>query len=56
VGLEDNLFLDAGKREPASNRALVERVVRLGGELERPIATPAQARQQIGLAAHGRGA
>ncbi|MDD3448232.1 MAG: 3-keto-5-aminohexanoate cleavage protein [Gammaproteobacteria bacterium] len=55
VGLEDNLFLDAGKREPASNVALVERVVRISGELERPIATPAQARRLIGLADGGHG-
>lgn len=49
VGLEDNLWLDAAKTMPASNASLIERLVRLAGAAERPIATPAQARALIGL-------
>jgi 3-keto-5-aminohexanoate cleavage enzyme len=51
VGLEDNLFLDPGKERPASNPALVERLVRLAEALGRPVATPQQARAMIGLPA-----
>lgn len=47
TGLEDNLYLRQGAR--ASNAQLVERVVRLAGELERPVATPEQARQILGV-------
>ena len=49
VGLEDNLWLDAGKQRPASNVALVERLIRLAHASEREIATPEQARSLIGL-------
>ena len=49
TGLKDNLFYRRGER--ATNAALVERVVRLAGELERPVATPDQARELLGLAA-----
>jgi len=51
VGLEDNLWLDGDKERPASNLALVERLVRLTEAAERPIATPAEARALIGLPA-----
>jgi len=47
TGLEDNLWYARGER--ATNRALVERVVRLAGELQRPAATPEQAREVLGL-------
>lgn len=50
VGLEDNLYLDAEKRKPATNVELVERLVRLAHASEREIATPAQARALLGLA------
>lgn len=50
VGLEDNVFY--GPHEPAkSNAQMVERVVRLARDLGRPIATPAQAREMMGLGA-----
>ena len=49
VGLEDNLWMDAGKTEPATNLRLIERVVRLAEALGRPIATPDGARRIIGL-------
>jgi uncharacterized protein (DUF849 family) len=51
VGLEDNLFLDTEKKHPATNRALVDRLVRLAAAAERPIATPLEARAMIGLGA-----
>jgi len=51
VGLEDNLWLDAEKERPASNRELVDRLAQLARALEREIATPDQARSMIGLPA-----
>ena len=50
VGLEDNLYERRG-RKLRGNAEAVEKVVRLAGELGRPIATPAQARQMWGLSA-----
>ncbi|MBW3607908.1 MAG: 3-keto-5-aminohexanoate cleavage protein [Actinobacteria bacterium] len=47
TGLEDNLWFRRG--EAASNGALVERVVRIAAELDRPVATPAEARTILGL-------
>jgi 3-keto-5-aminohexanoate cleavage enzyme len=47
TGLEDNLHLARGVR--ATNAQLVERVVRLAGELGRPVATPEQARELLAL-------
>lgn len=49
VGLEDNLFYDYGKSEPASNEELVKRIVRIAHEMGRPIATPDEARRMLGL-------
>lgn len=50
VGMEDNLYL--GKGQKAENNAqLVEKIVRIATELGRPIATPAQAREMLGLGA-----
>jgi len=49
VGLEDSLFMDAEKTRPASNPALVERLVALAQGVGREIASPAQARDIIGL-------
>ena len=49
IGLEDNLFLDAEKKRPATNPALVERIARVADAVERPLATPAEAREIIGL-------
>jgi len=48
VGLEDNLYYEKGRL--ARNEELVARVVRIAGELGRPVATPDQARQVLGLA------
>ena len=48
VGFEDNVYISKGV--PAkSNAELVERVVRLAGELGRAIASPAEARAILGL-------
>jgi len=50
VGMEDNVYIERGKKAD-SNAQLVEKIVRIANELGRPIATPAQARQMIGLGA-----
>lgn len=50
VGLEDNVFY-APRQLAQSNAQMVERVVRLARELGRPVATPAQAREMMGLGA-----
>lgn len=48
VGFEDNLYLEKGVLAK-SNGELVEKAVRLAKEFGRPIATPAEARQILGL-------
>jgi 3-keto-5-aminohexanoate cleavage enzyme len=48
VGLEDNLCYRKGELA-RDNAQLVARVARLAAELERPLASPAQARQALGL-------
>jgi len=48
VGLEDNLYLKRGQKF-RSNAEAVERTVRIAHELNREIATPAQARQMLGI-------
>lgn len=50
IGIEDNIWFDRAREVPATNAMLVERIVALAHTLERPIATPAQARVQLGLA------
>ena len=50
IGLEDNLFLDVEKTRPATNPLLVGRIARLAAAAERECATPAEAREIIGLA------
>ena len=50
TGLEDNVRLDRDTLAP-SNAALVERAVELCGKYDRAVATPAQARQILGLTA-----
>lgn len=49
TGLEDNVRLDRETLAP-SNAALVERVVELCEKYDRPVATPTQARELLGLA------
>jgi 3-keto-5-aminohexanoate cleavage enzyme len=48
VGLEDNIFYGKGVLAE-SNAQLVARVARLAGELGRPVATVAEARDLLGL-------
>jgi len=48
VGFEDNIYYRKGELA-TSNAQLVDRVVRLAAELDRPIATPAQARGILGI-------
>lgn len=47
TGLEDNPYMDYRDMVPASNVALVDRVVRLARELGRPVSTPAQTRARL---------
>ena len=49
VGLEDNVWWDRGRTELATNRGLVERIAAAAELAERPLATPRQARQRLGL-------
>jgi 3-keto-5-aminohexanoate cleavage enzyme len=48
VGLEDNVYYARGEKAK-SNAELVQRSVRIAHELNRPVATPAQARSMLGL-------
>jgi len=48
VGLEDNLYYSKG-RLASSNAELVARIARLAAELDRPVATSAQARELLGI-------
>jgi 3-keto-5-aminohexanoate cleavage enzyme len=50
TGLEDNIYFRAGELAK-SNAQLVDRLVRIARELGRPVATPAQARELIGVPA-----
>ncbi len=50
VGLEDNVYYRRGEKA-SGNAQLVARAVRLAHELGREVATPAQARQMLGIAA-----
>lgn len=47
VGLEDNLYYEKGRL--ARNEELVARVARIAHEAGRPVATPGQAREMLGL-------
>lgn len=50
VGLEDNVYYRRGEKAK-SNAQLVERTVRIAHELNREVATPAQARQMLAISA-----
>ena len=50
VGLEDNVYFRRGEKAK-SNAQLVERAARIVRELNRDVATPAQARELLGLSA-----
>ena len=49
VGLEDNLYYDNAQTQLASNTQLIERVVRIAGELGRRVAKPGEARAMLNL-------
>jgi 3-keto-5-aminohexanoate cleavage enzyme len=48
TGLEDNVYYRRGELA-RGNAQLVERIVRLAGEFDRPVATPAEARRLLGV-------
>jgi 3-keto-5-aminohexanoate cleavage enzyme len=48
VGFEDNIYLRYGELA-TSNAKLVEKVVNVARELDRPIASPDDAREMLGL-------
>jgi len=48
VGLEDNIYYRRGEKA-TSNAQLVDRAVRIAHELNRQVATPAQAREMLGM-------
>ncbi len=52
AGLEDNVRLDRDRLAP-SNAALITRAAKLCEKYERPVATPAEAREILGLAPAG---
>jgi uncharacterized protein (DUF849 family) len=49
VGLEDNIHYDRARNDLANNPRLVARLVRIAREMGREPATPAEAREIIGL-------
>jgi len=50
VGMEDNLYYARGQKLK-SNAELVARIVRIAKEMNREVATPAQAREMLGISA-----
>lgn len=48
TGMEDNVYYAKGQLAE-SNAQLVERIVRMANDMGRPLATPAQAREMMGL-------
>jgi len=48
VGMEDNIYYRRGEKLK-SNAQVVERTVRIANELNREVATPAQAREMLGI-------
>lgn len=49
VGIEDSIYYNYPKKELATNEKLVERIVRLAGDIGREIATTDEAREILGL-------
>lgn len=50
VGIEDSVYYNYRKKELATNENLVKRIVRIAEEMNRDIATPAEARKILGIA------
>lgn len=48
IGLEDNLWLDPAREQPASNLSLVQRTLRLATDLQRPLASRKHVREWLG--------
>jgi uncharacterized protein (DUF849 family) len=53
VGLEDNIWFDQNRTDPASNPRLVERLVSIARAMGREPATPAQVRERLGIPQRG---
>ncbi|MBR0567226.1 3-keto-5-aminohexanoate cleavage protein [Azoarcus sp. L1K30] len=51
VGLEDNVWFDAARAVPATNREMVMRIKRMAAELERPLWGVDALRRRLGLCA-----
>lgn len=49
VGIEDSIHYDYARTRLATNEELIQRLVRIAAEIQRPVATPAQARSIVGL-------
>jgi uncharacterized protein (DUF849 family) len=49
TGLEDNIYYDYDKTQLATNEDLVKRLVRIANEVGRPIASPQETREILGL-------
>lgn len=50
TGLEDNLWMDARRKNAATNMELVERIIQLARIIDRPVATASETRARLGLA------
>ena len=53
VGLEDNIWFDEARTDPATNPRLVERLVAIARAMGREPATPDQVRRHLGIPARG---
>jgi 3-keto-5-aminohexanoate cleavage enzyme len=49
VGIEDNIWYDEARTQPATNAALVERVVAIARAMGREPATPSQVRERLAI-------
>lgn len=49
VGLEDSFFMDQGKKDPATNSKLVERILAVAKSMGRPVADMETTRKILGL-------
>ena len=49
IGLEDNIWFDAARTQPATNRALVERLIKIAADLELRPYSHREARVVLGM-------
>ncbi len=54
VGLEDNLWFDLARTQPATNARLIDRLAKLANMVGREIASPEEARALIGMPAQSK--